>query len=73
MPCKYDQHINGCTAITFRALATGVAQFSAGSTGEVYDEDCHCFCMGAATDNGPVTLIIAESNWKVYLPTVLCF
>jgi len=70
MPCKYDQHINGCTSIGLRALFTGVVQFTAGATGEIFDEGCHCFCWGAAKDYGPATLTIVNSIWKAYLPSI---
>ena len=70
MPCKYDQHPNGCAEITLRTLATGVVQFSANATGEVYDETCRCWYWSGASDNGPATLIIAESVWKMFLPSI---
>jgi hypothetical protein len=70
MPCKYSEHINGCTAITLRTLATGVVQFRAGATGEIFDESCQCFCMGGATDNGPATLIITNTIWKLFFPSI---
>lgn len=70
MPCKYNEHPNHCTAITFRTQATGVVQFNAGATGEVWDEACRCFCMSTALDDGPATLVIVESVSKVYLPSI---
>jgi hypothetical protein len=70
MPCKYDQHPNGCTAITLRTLAPGVAAFNAGATGEVWDETCQCWYWSVAGDNGPVNIIIAESIWRLLLPLI---
>jgi endo-1,4-beta-xylanase len=69
VPCKYSEHPSHCTAITFRTQATGVVQFHAGATGELWDEVCHCWCMGSAQDDGPATLVIAESISRVYLPS----
>ncbi len=70
MPCKYSEHPEHCTAITLRTQATGVVTFHAGATGEIFDEECQCFCMGSAQDDGPVTLVIAETISHVYLPSV---
>ncbi len=70
MPCKYDQHPNGCTAISLRTQAIGVVQFTASATGEVYDETCHCWYWSGASDNGPARLIIAETLWQTFLPSV---
>jgi endo-1,4-beta-xylanase len=70
MPCKYDQHPNGCTAITFRTLSTGAVQFHAGATGEVYDESCGCFIWGGAVDNGPANLVIVDAIWQAFLPSI---
>ena len=70
MPCKYDQHSNGCTAIGFRALASGVVTFTAGATGEVYDENCHCWYWGIANTIEPARLIIAGTIWRAFLPLV---
>jgi len=70
MPCKYDQHPNGCTMITLRTQAIGVVQFTASATGEVYDETCRCWYWSGASDNGPASLIIAETLWQMFLPSV---
>jgi len=70
MPCKYNEHPTHCTAITLRTQAAGVVTFHAGATGEIYDETCHCFCMGGAQDDGPATLVIANSISRLYLPSV---
>jgi len=63
MPCKYNEHPNGCTAITLRALAPGVVTFRASAGGEIFDQDCHCWYMGGASDNGPATLVITSPTW----------
>lgn len=68
MPCRYDQHPNGCTAITLQALAPGVATFRAGATGEVYYEGCRCWVWSGAGDNGPASVIIADAIWRIWLP-----
>jgi hypothetical protein len=68
MPCKYDQHPNGCTAIPFRALTAGVVTFTAAASGEVYDEACQCRIWTGVTDNGPATVIIADKLWQVFIP-----
>jgi hypothetical protein len=68
MPCKYDQHPTGCTAITLRTLAPGVATFKASATGEIWDESCHCWYWSGAGDNGPASILIAESMWRIFLP-----
>jgi hypothetical protein len=60
--CKYSEHPNGCTAITFRALAPGVVTFDASATGEV------AYCVngrlvlghGGGSARAPVTLVIAR-------------
>jgi hypothetical protein len=70
MPCKYDQPPYGCTAITLRTLAPGVATFRAVADGEVYDESCHCWYWSFAADNGPVSVIIADVIWRMLLPVV---
>jgi hypothetical protein len=70
MPCKYDQHPNNCSAITFRTLTTGVVTFDAGATGEVYDEICHCWYWSGASDNGPAIAIVADTIWPVFLPVI---
>ena len=70
MPCKYNEHPNGCTEITFRTLSNGIVQFNAGATGEVYDETCGCFMWGGAQDNGPATLAIVDTIWQVFLPSI---
>ena len=70
MPCKYDEHPNGCREITFRTLSSGLVQFNAGATGEVYDESCHCFVWGTAQDNGAANLIIADTIWLEFIPFV---
>jgi hypothetical protein len=68
MPCKYDQHPNGCTAIPFRALSAGVVTFTAAASGEVYDEACKCWKWTGVTDNGPATVIIADRLWQIFIP-----
>ncbi len=70
MPCKFDQHPNGCTAITFRTLVTGVVTFTAGATGEVYDETCHCWYWSGASADGPAIATIADTIWPVFLPAI---
>jgi hypothetical protein len=70
MPCQYDQHTNGCTAITFRTLTTGVVTFTASATGEVYDETCQCWYWGGGSDTGPASAIIADTIWPVFLPVI---
>ena len=70
MPCKYDQHPNGCTAITFRTLTTGVVTLTASATGEVYDETCHCWYWSIAYDNAPAIAVIANRIWPVFLPVI---
>ena len=70
MPCKYDQHPNGCTAIGFRALASGVVTFTARATGEVYDEACYCWYWSIADTIEPARLIIADTIWRAWLPLV---
>jgi endo-1,4-beta-xylanase len=70
MPCKYDQHPTGCQAIPFRTQSSGVVQFTAGASGEVYDEGCGCFRWGTALDNGPATLIIVDTLWQMFLPSI---
>ncbi len=70
MPCKYSEHPTHCTSITLRTQAAGVVQFHAGATGEIWGEDCQCWCMSGAVDNGPATLVIAETITRVYLPSV---
>ena len=70
MPCKYNQHPTGCQAIPFRTQSSGVVQFTAGASGEVYDEGCGCFRWGTALDNGPATLIIVDTLWQVFLPSI---
>ena len=70
LPCKYNEHPNGCTEITFRTLSNGLVQFTAGATGEVYDETCGCFVWGGATDNGPATLAIVDTIWQAFLPSI---
>ena len=64
MPCV------GCTSVTLLTQATGVVQFHAGATGELWGEDCHCWCMGGVSDNGPATLVIVETISKMFLPSV---
>jgi hypothetical protein len=61
-------HPTGCTAITLRALAAGMATFTAGATGEIWDESCHCWYWSGAGDNWPVSILIAESMWRIFLP-----
>jgi hypothetical protein len=70
MPCKYNQHLDGCKVITLRTLASGGVHFRAGATGEVFDEDCGCWIWGTATDNGPAHLIILETTWRGFLPSI---
>ncbi len=70
MPCKYNEHINHCTAITLRTQATGVVHFTAGAYGEIFGEDCQCFCWAPVQDNGPATLVIANTIAHSYLPSV---
>ena len=68
MPCKYDQHPNGCTAITLQTHAPGVATFRASATGEVYDESCRCWVWSGAGDNRPASVSIADAIWRMWLP-----
>jgi len=70
MPCKYNEHPDGCRTITFRTLATGIVKFKAGATGEVWDEDCKCWYWGGAADNGPARLVITDFIWERFLPFV---
>jgi len=70
MPCKYGEHSNGCTSITYRALAAGQVTFRAGATGEILDEGCHCWRWSGGTDNGPVTVTIVDFLWRVFLPAL---
>jgi hypothetical protein len=67
MPCMHDH--DDCTAITFRALATGVVGIHAGATGEVWGETCHCWYWGVASDNGPARIVIADTVWRALLPS----
>ena len=71
MPCKYDQHPNGCTAITLRTLTTGVVTFSAWANGEVFDPDCQCWIFDDAYDNGPATAAIVNKISYLFLPVLL--
>jgi hypothetical protein len=70
MPCKYDQHPNGCTAITLRALVSGVVTITASATGEVYDEDCMCWYWGGGSAIGPAQVVIGDSPWHMMLPMI---
>jgi hypothetical protein len=70
MPCKFDQHPNGCTAIGFRTLASGVVTLTASATGEIYDEVCRCWRWSIANAIEPARLIIADTIWRAYLPLV---
>lgn len=71
MPCKYDQHPNGCTAITLRTLATGRVIFSAWANGEVFDPDCQCWIFHDAYDNGPAAAVIVKEISYLFLPVLL--
>lgn len=68
MPCKYYEHPTGCRVLPLQTLSSGVVQITAGATGEVYDEACHCFRWGGGTDNGPAVLTILEKGWQIFLP-----
>lgn len=70
MPCKYDQHPNGCTAITLRALVSGVVTITASATGEVYDEDCMCWYWGGGSSIDPAQIVIGDSPWHTMLPMI---
>jgi hypothetical protein len=70
MPCKYNEHPNGCTAITFRTQKTGIVTFRASATGEVYREDCHCWYWSGGSDNGPASVIVAGTVWTTFLPVL---
>jgi hypothetical protein len=70
MPCKYYEHPNGCTAITFRALGTGVVTFTASANGEIYDEGCGCWYWGSGTSLAPATVSILDGPWKLFLPVI---
>ncbi len=69
-PCKYYEHPDGCQSITFRALANGVVNFYVGATGEVWDEDCHCWYWGGGTSSTPARLVITDHVWHSFLPAV---
>lgn len=70
MPCKYDQHPNGCTAITFMTLATGEVTFTASATGELFGEECQCWYWGGASDNGAVSATIVDPAMRLFMPFV---
>ena len=70
MPCKYDQHPNGCQAIIFRTLSPGKVEFTASATGELWSEECQCWYWGGASDNGPAVAVITAA-WRFFLPFVM--
>ena len=70
MPCKFDQHLNGCRAITFRTLEPGEVEFTAFANGEVWDEDCQCWYWGTASDTGPAIAAITDP-WLFFFPFVM--
>jgi hypothetical protein len=70
MPCKYFEHPTGCTAIALRTVAAGMVTIRAGATGEVYDETCNCWYWSGGTDNGPARLVITDSIWRTFLPSI---
>ncbi len=70
MPCKYGEDFTGCKAITFRTQSTGVVHFTASAEGEIFGQDCHCWCFTGVQDNGPATLVIADTISHIFLPSV---
>ncbi len=70
MPCKYDEDVTGCKAITFRTQSAGVVHFSASAEGEVFGEDCQCWCFTFVQDNAPATLVITDTISHIFLPSV---
>ncbi len=70
MPCKYNEHPNGCTSITFRALVKGAVTFHASAYGEIFDPGCNCFYWSSASDISPAILYIVDQAWALFLPGI---
>lgn len=59
-----------CPEVVFRALAPGVVTPSVSASTEIYDEICQCLYWVVAEVRRPATIIVADTIWSVFLPTV---
>ena len=61
MPCKSNEHITGCRAITLRATAGGLLKISASATGEVPIAGGG-WAWGSAQERNPLMINVVDSN-----------
>ncbi|KPL88916.1 hypothetical protein [Herpetosiphon geysericola] len=59
MPCKYNEHPTGCSAITIRATNVGTLIINATATGESYN---HGWYWGWGSARAPLVVTISDPN-----------
>ncbi len=62
MPCRYDEHPNGCTSITLRARQVGTVTINATASGEIYNPGCTCFHFTLVTSSNPAQFSIRPAT-----------